>query len=145
MLTVPQYFNDEQKEIVRQACISAGFEDADTITEPIAALQPFRKDSEEEKNVLVLHLGGSSCEVTILRTAMNANQEYKKLANFHNEKVGGQTLDNILTEYFKDELRAQHDQPLDDPKILDAIEQKAKTVKVKLSKIEETKIQVFIG
>ena len=38
MLTVPQYFNDEQKEIVRQACISAGFEDADTITEPIAAL-----------------------------------------------------------------------------------------------------------
>ena len=62
------------------------------------------------------------------------------MANFHNEKVGGQKLDDTLIEYFEDELRAQHDLSKKDNTIRDAIEKKVKSTKVKLSKMEKTKI-----
>ena len=78
--------------------------------------------------------------MTILKTSMSKNLSYRKLANFHNEKVGGQKLDDTLAEYFKDELRAQHDLSEMDSTILDAIEKKVKSTKVKLSKMEKTKI-----
>ena len=47
MLTVPEYFSEEQKRIVKNACKQAGFLGAETISEPMAAVQTFTNDSED--------------------------------------------------------------------------------------------------
>ncbi|KAL0263984.1 UNVERIFIED_CONTAM: hypothetical protein PYX00_010855 [Menopon gallinae] len=74
VVTVPAYFNEEQRKATRQAIIDAGLEPKRILNEPTAAALAYAVKAQLDGNILVYDLGGGTFDVTILR---KQGQEYK--------------------------------------------------------------------
>lgn len=67
LISVPAYFNDQQREATKEAGKLAGLEVERLIMEPVSAAIAYKLEQEKgEKIVLVFHLGGSSCDASLL-------------------------------------------------------------------------------
>ncbi len=67
MVTVPAYFNDNQRQATKDAGIIAGLQVARIVNEPTAAAIAYGLDKgAEERNILVFDLGGGTFDVSVL-------------------------------------------------------------------------------
>ena len=67
VITVPAYFNDNQRKATKRAGEMAGFRVARMINEPTAAALTYGfHDRQSEKNLLVIDLGGGTFDVTLM-------------------------------------------------------------------------------
>ena len=73
-MTVPAYFNADQRQATKDACTIAGLECVEIINEPVAAAMTYgnkNQDTDESeskgKNMLVYDFGGGTLDVTILQ------------------------------------------------------------------------------
>ena len=98
IITVPTYFNDIQRKLMKMAYEIAEFNVIDIINEPIAAAIAYglNKNVSYNRNVLVFDLGGGTFDVTIL--TINNNQ-FDIKATGGDTHFGGDDFDNLLVEY----------------------------------------------
>jgi L1 cell adhesion molecule like protein len=98
VVTVPAYFNDEQRQATKDAGIIAGLNVLRIINEPTAAALAygFDKGTEKEQNVVVYDLGGGTFDVSIL-TIEDGVFEVK--ATSGNTHLGGSDFDDILMNF----------------------------------------------
>eukprot|EP00123_Amoebidium_parasiticum_P013159 comp21803_c0_seq1/m.31026 comp21803_c0_seq1/g.31026 ORF comp21803_c0_seq1/g.31026 comp21803_c0_seq1/m.31026 type:complete len:502 (-) comp21803_c0_seq1:400-1905(-) len=104
VITVPAYFDDTQRKATLEACRKAGLEVLRAINEPVAAALVYgvgQKDAKEERLVLVLDIGASSVDTTLLRVS---NGIYHIVKTAHHTGLGGSGLDERLAKYFADEF-----------------------------------------
>ena len=99
IITVPAYFNSNQKDETRTAGRRAGFEVMGIKTEPMAAAVAAVQDVEEEQKVLVVDLGGGTFDLSILK-ADPAHHEYTAISIDGDRHLGGDDFDKCLLDYF---------------------------------------------
>ena len=103
VITVPAYFNDQQRQATKDAGSIAGLNVLRIINEPTAAAIAYglTDKSDTEKNVLIYDLGGGTFDVSLL-TIDNGVFEVKATAG--DTHLGGEDFDNRLINHFVKEF-----------------------------------------
>ena len=104
VVTVPAYFNDSQRQSVKDACIIAGLECKRIINEPTAAALAYSVDKGINKKIAVFDLGGSTFDISILDVADGV---VEVLATNGNTTLGGHDIDVKLMHYVCDEFKKE--------------------------------------
>ena len=111
VITVPAYFNDQQRQSTKDAGVIAGLNVLRIINEPTAAAlcYGFDKKSEKEKNILVFDLGGGTFDISILSIEEGV---FEVKSTGGNTKLGGSDFDNRMVDYFVDEFKKKYKKDL---------------------------------
>lgn len=131
VVTVPAYFNDSQRQSVKDACTIAGLECKRIINEPTAAALAYSADKGLNKKIAVFDLGGSTFDISILDIADGV---VEVLATNGNTTLGGHDIDVKLMHYICDEFKK--DQGIDlttDPMAMQRVKDEAEKAKCALS------------
>jgi len=98
VITVPDYFNDSQRQANKDAGAISGLKVLRIITEPTAAAIAYGLDKKSgEKNIIVFDLGGGTFDVSLLTID---NGIFKVIATAGDTHLGGEEFDQRLTEHF---------------------------------------------
>ena len=113
VITVPAYFNDQQRQATKDAGTIAGLNVMRIINEPTAAAIAYGLDrsSDEEKNVLIFDLGGGTFDVSIL-TIEDGIFEVKATAG--DTHLGGEDFDQRLMDHFSKEFKRKYNKDITD-------------------------------
>lgn len=106
VVTVPAYFNDQQRQTTKDAGRIAGLNILRIINEPTAAALAYGLDKAHsgggEKRVLIFDLGGGTFDVSILAIEDGVFEVKATAGDTH---LGGEDFDNILVDWCADEFR----------------------------------------
>ncbi|MBI4302645.1 MAG: Hsp70 family protein, partial [Chloroflexi bacterium] len=105
VITVPAYFNDRQRQAMKEAGIMAGLDVIRVISEPTAAALAYGLDREDIHTVLVWDLGGGTFDVSILELGEGI---FEVKAVSGNTWLGGDDYDQHLMEYLAEKYRETH-------------------------------------
>lgn len=154
VITVPAYFNSNQRDETRIAGQAAGFDVVQIVTEPMAAaVAAVRGMGLDNKKVFVVDLGGGTFDLSVL-VANSAKQEYSTLGIDGDHHLGGDDFDQLLTEwllpYIKDntdiDMSSLENSGLAEDDYLSRLFEINKAVekaKIELSDEEETDIDIL--
>ncbi len=140
IITVPAYFNDNQRQATKIAAELAGLKVPRIINEPTAAALAYGIKGEEEEKIVVYDLGGGTFDVSVLSVSDGV---FEVLATCGDNQLGGEdfnkAIEKAVIEKFKKEtfLDLQTD-PLAMTKLAEAIER----AKIELSSLEKTNIYI---
>ena len=131
VVTVPAYFNDSQRQSVKDACTIAGLECKRIINEPTAAALAYSADKGINKKIAVFDLGGSTFDISILDIADGV---VEVLATNGNTALGGHDIDVKLMHYICDEFKKEQGVDLTkDPMAMQRVKDEAEKAKCALS------------
>src|SRR3989338_4730885 len=111
VITVPAYFNDNQRQATKDAGEIAGLKVLRIINEPTAACLAYGLDKAgKEQKIMVFDFGGGTLDVTILE--MGWDEEHKAatfevLSTHGDNHLGGTDMDNVLIGYICDEFKKE--------------------------------------
>merc|ERR1712154_699580 len=106
VITVPAYFNDNQRQATKDAGSISGLNVLRIINEPTAAAIAYGLDKKgDEKNVLIFDLGGGTFDVSLL-TIEEGIFEVKATAG--DTHLGGEDFDNRMVDYFLQDFKRRH-------------------------------------
>jgi heat shock protein 5 len=99
VITVPAYFNDNQRQLTKIAGEIAGLNVMRIINEPTAAAIAYKlnENINEEKNILIYDLGGGTLDVSILTVDDTGLMEV--IATSGDTHLGGEDFDNMISDY----------------------------------------------
>lgn len=107
VISVPAYFNDEQRFATKQAGVLAGLKVERLINEPSAAALSCRNpENEEDESFLVIDFGGGTLDVSVVECF---EQVIEILAVSGDNKLGGNDFDKRIAEYFCREHGLEYD------------------------------------
>ncbi|MGC8645509.1 MAG: molecular chaperone DnaK [Thermoplasmata archaeon] len=102
VITVPAYFNDNQRQATKDAGAIAGLDVVRIINEPTAAALAYGIDKTEgEHRIMVFDLGGGTLDVTIMEFSSGV---YEVLSTSGDTKLGGTDMDEALINYVADKF-----------------------------------------
>ena len=105
VVTVPAYFNDNQRQATKDAGAIAGLNVLRIINEPTAAAIAYglgSGKSQKERNVLIYDLGGGTFDVSLLHIQGGVFTVKATAGDTH---LGGQDFDTNLLDFFKMEFK----------------------------------------
>ena len=107
VVTVPAYFNDQQRQATKDAGTIAGLNVVRIINEPTAAAIAYGLDQKatEEKNVLIFDLGGGTFDVSVLCIDDGVFEVKATAGDTH---LGGEDFDQRLVDHFATEFKRKH-------------------------------------
>ena len=110
IITVPAYFNNEQREMTKKSGEIAGLEVIRIINEPTAAAIAYglENTNDQEKKVLIFDLGGGTFDVSILKIH---NKKFEVLSTCGDSHLGGEDFTIKLTNYIIDKFKKEIDIP----------------------------------
>jgi len=105
VITVPAYFNDNQRQATKDAGEIAGLEVVRLVNEPTAACLAYGLDkANKEMKILVFDLGGGTLDVTIMEFGGGV---FEVKATSGDTQLGGTDMDRIIAEYLTDQFRKE--------------------------------------
>jgi molecular chaperone DnaK len=141
VITVPAYFNDDQRQATKDAGKIAGLEVKRIINEPTAAALAYGLDKEEtDQTILVFDLGGGTFDVSILEIGDGV---FEVKATAGDNHLGGDNWDKAIVEWMIAEFK--RDQGVDlsqDKNSLQRLYEAAEKAKIELSSAQETQISI---
>jgi molecular chaperone DnaK len=140
VITVPAYYNDPQRQAVRQAGALAGLFVERIINEPTAAALAFGWGRQLKKTVLVFDLGGGTFDVSLLQLHDNV---YEVVSTGGDTFLGGVDFDTTLADHLAKEFknRTGKDYPPDQAASQRLVEAAEKAKRL-LSEESETRVQL---
>ena len=99
VITVPAYFNGNQKDETKKAGAAAGLKVQQIITEPMAAAVAAVRELELNEKIFVVDLGGGTFDISVLE-ADQVNHVYRAIDVDGDRKLGGDDFDKIIYDYF---------------------------------------------
>ncbi|MEM2933810.1 MAG: molecular chaperone DnaK [Methanocellales archaeon] len=103
VITVPAYFNDNQRQATKDAGRIAGLEVVRIINEPTAASLAYGIDKAgKEQRIMVFDLGGGTLDVTLLEFGGGV---FEVKATSGDTQLGGTDMDNALIDYIVREFK----------------------------------------
>ncbi len=140
VITVPAYFNDDQRQATKDAGAIAGFNVKRIINEPTAAALAYGLDKEGDHKIAVYDFGGGTLDVTLMEVGGGV---FEVLATNGDTQLGGSDMDQALVDYIAKEFQRQHNTDLrKDPKTLQRILEATETAKIELSSTLQTDINL---
>jgi molecular chaperone DnaK len=141
VITVPAYFNDNQRQATKDAGTIAGLEVVRIINEPTAAALAYGLDkTEKEQKIMVFDLGGGTLDVTIMDFGDGV---FEVVSTNGDTQLGGTDMDNSLVDYVVGEFKAEHGIDLSkDRMAVQRIREAVEKAKIELSSTMETEVNL---
>jgi molecular chaperone DnaK len=142
VITVPAYFNDNQRQATKDAGEIAGLKVMRIINEPTAACLAYGVDKAgKEQKIMVFDLGGGTLDVTILE--MGEGGTFEVLSTSGDNLLGGTDMDNVLIEHIVNEFKKETGIDLmKDKMAFQRLREAAEKAKVELSSTVQTDINL---
>ncbi|MDP2205524.1 MAG: molecular chaperone DnaK [Alphaproteobacteria bacterium] len=115
VITVPAYFNDDQRRATIQAGEIAGLKVKRIINEPTAAALAYGMDKKEGGKIAVFDLGGGTFDVSILEVMSDKEMGtmVQVLSTNGDTFLGGENFDERITEFLVKEINKEHGTDID--------------------------------
>src|SRR5213083_116269 len=139
-ITVPAYFNDDQRQATKDAGKVAGLDVKRIINEPTAAALAYGLDKEHDQTILVFDLGGGTFDVSVLEIGDGVFEVKSTAGDNH---LGGDNFDKAIVDWLASEFK--RDQGIDltqDKMALQRLYEAAEKAKIELSSAQETQINL---
>ncbi len=141
VVTVPAYFNDNQRQATKDAGAIAGLDVVRIINEPTAASLAYGIDKAgKNQKILVFDLGGGTLDVTLMEFGDGV---FEVLSTSGDTALGGTDMDNALTEYIAKEFEKESGVNIRTDKMaMQRVRDAAEKAKIELSSTLETSINL---
>jgi molecular chaperone DnaK len=140
VITVPAYFNDDQRQATKDAGKIAGLDVKRIINEPTAASLAYGLEKESDQTILVFDLGGGTFDVSVLEIGDGV---FEVKATAGDNHLGGDNFDKAIVDWLVKEFRASQGIDLSEDKMaLQRLYEAAEKAKVELSTTQETQINL---
>ncbi len=140
VITVPAYFNDEQRQATKEAGEIAGLNVLRIINEPTAAALAYGIDEKQEKTIAVYDLGGGTFDISILEISDGVFEVKSTNGDTH---LGGDNFDEKIVDWLLEEFKRENGMDLNqDPAALQRLREAAEKAKVELSSTNTTEINL---
>ncbi|MFX1379315.1 MAG: molecular chaperone DnaK [Promethearchaeota archaeon] len=132
IITVPAYFNDNQRQATKDAGRIAGLNVKRLINEPTAAAVAYGLDKKNARlKIAVLDLGGGTFDVTIMEMD---NQVFEVISTAGDTQLGGTDMDKILVDHIVSEFQKSEGVDLrGDSMAMQRVKEAAEKAKIELS------------
>jgi molecular chaperone DnaK len=141
VITVPAYFNDNQRQATKDAGEIAGLQVVRIINEPTAASLAYGLDkANKDLKIMVFDLGGGTLDVTIMEMGGGV---FQVKSTSGDTQLGGTDMDNTLVEYVVQEFRKQSGLDIhNDKAAMMRVREAAEKAKIELSNVVTTEINL---
>lgn len=141
VITVPAYFDDNQRQATKDAGTIAGLEVVRIINEPTAAALAYGLDKQsKEQKILVFDFGGGTLDVTIMEFGDGV---FEVKSTSGDTQLGGTDMDNSLVEFLVKEFKKQEGIDLTkDPMAMQRLREAVEKAKIELSTTIETDLNL---
>lgn len=141
VITVPAYFNDQQRQATKDAGRIAGLEVKRIINEPTASALAFGIDKKtKDQTILVFDLGGGTFDVSILNLADGTFEVISTSGDTH---LGGDDFDERIMNYLVQEFRRENGVDLSKDKLaMQRLKDAAEKAKIELSGTMQTTVSL---
>src|SRR6187402_2642736 len=141
VVTVPAYFNDNQRQATKDAGEIAGLDVIRIINEPTAAALSYGFGRNIEKIVAVYDFGGGTFDISILEIGQNG--VFKVIATAGDTFLGGEDVDARIIDWLVSGFKEEHSIDLrQDRMALQRLRDAAEKAKCELSSVRETEINL---
>jgi molecular chaperone DnaK len=140
VITVPAYFDDQQRQATKDAGQIAGLEVLRIINEPTAASLAYGLDKKKDEIIAVYDLGGGTFDISVLQLGEGVFEVKATNGDTH---LGGDDFDQRVIEWLIDEFKK--DQGIDlknDRMALQRLKEAAEKAKIELSSTQQTEINL---
>jgi molecular chaperone DnaK len=141
VITVPAYFNDNQRQATKDAGEIAGLQVVRIINEPTAASLAFGLDKvQKDLKIVVFDLGGGTLDVTVMEMGGGV---FQVKSTSGDTQLGGTDMDNSLVEFVLDEFKKQSGLDIrNDKAAMMRVREAAEKAKIELSNVVTTEINL---
>jgi len=141
VITVPAYFNDNQRQATKDAGEIAGLEVVRIINEPTAASLAYGLDKvNKDLKIMVFDLGGGTLDVTIMEMGGGV---FQVKSTSGDTQLGGTDMDNSVVEYIVQEFKNQSSIDIrNDKAAMMRIKEAAEKAKIELSNVMSTEVNL---
>jgi molecular chaperone DnaK len=140
VITVPAYFNDDQRQATKDAGKIAGLDVKRIINEPTAASLAYGLDKEADQTILVFDLGGGTFDVSVLEIGDGV---FEVKATAGDNHLGGDNFDKAVVDWLVAEFKKSQGIDLSaDAMALQRLYEAAEKAKIELSTTQETQINL---
>jgi molecular chaperone DnaK len=141
VITVPAYFDDNQRQATKDAGTIAGLDVVRIINEPTAASLAFGLDkAKQDMKILVFDFGGGTLDVTIMEMGGGVFEVMSTSGDTH---LGGTDMDIAIIDYVKEEFRKKEGIDLSsDKEAMARLREACEKAKIELSGVMETEINL---
>ena len=141
VITVPAYFDDDQRKATMEAGQIAGLEVKRIINEPTAAALAYGIDkANKDMNIVVYDIGGGTSDVSILSFGGGVFEVISTNGDSH---LGGEDFDQVIVNWLVEEFKNQEGIELvGDPMAMQRIKEAAEKAKIELSTSMSTEINL---
>jgi molecular chaperone DnaK len=141
VITVPAYFNDNQRQATKDAGAIAGLEVIRIINEPTAASLAYGLDKAgKNQKILVFDLGGGTLDVTLMDFGEGV---FEVMSTSGDTQLGGTDMDNAVTEWIAAEFQKESGVNIRSDKMaMQRVRDAAEKAKIELSSTMETQINL---
>ena len=141
VITVPAYFDDNQRQATKDAGQIAGLEVVRIINEPTAASLAFGLDkATQDMKIMVFDLGGGTLDVTIMEMGGGV---FEVMSTSGDTQLGGTDMDKVVIDYIVDAFKKNSGIDLSkDNTAMVRVREAAEKAKIELSSINETEINL---
>lgn len=141
VITVPAYFDDNQRQATKDAGTIAGLDVVRIINEPTAASLAFGLDKAgQDMKIMVFDLGGGTLDVTIMEMGGGV---FEVLSTSGDTQLGGTDMDKILIDYVVNEFRKTSGIDITkDSTAMTRVREASEKAKIELSTVMETDINL---
>ena len=141
VVTVPAYFNDNQRQATKDAGEIAGLQVVRIINEPTAASLAYGLDkAQKDLKIMVFDFGGGTLDVTIMEMGGGV---FQVKSTSGDTQLGGTDMDNALVSYVVDEFKKQSGIDINNDKAaMMRVREAAEKAKIELSNVVTTEINL---
>src|SRR5574344_1036575 len=141
VITVPDYFNDSQRQATKEAGEIAGLNVRRIVNEPTAAALAYGLDkSQSDRKIAVFDLGGGTFDISILELGDGVFEVKSTNGDTH---LGGDDFDHKIIDWLAEEFIKDHNVDLrKDPMAHQRLKEAAEKAKIELSSSTSTEINL---
>ncbi|MCY4443595.1 MAG: molecular chaperone DnaK [Proteobacteria bacterium] len=140
VITVPAYFDDDQRQATKDAGKIAGFDVKRIVAEPTAAALAYGLDKKTSEKIAVFDLGGGTFDISILEIGESV---VEVLATNGDTHLGGDNFDEIVVKHLLDTCKTDCGVDVSgDPIALQRLKEAAEKAKIELSSAPQTEINL---
>ena len=140
VITVPAYFNDNQRQATKDAGRIAGLEVLRILNEPTAAALAYGYGRGMRQRVAIYDLGGGTFDVSVLEIGEDV---FEVLSTCGDTFLGGDDFDDRIIDLLAEKFQTEHGTNVrTDPFAFEKLKAAAEKAKIELSESESAEIQV---
>jgi molecular chaperone DnaK len=141
VITVPAYFNDNQRQATKDAGEIAGLEVVRLVNEPTAACLAYGLDKGgRDMRVMVYDLGGGTLDVTIMEFGKGV---FEVKSTSGDTQLGGTDMDNAIVDFLAGEFKSQTGVDVKgSPQAMQRLRESGEKAKIELSSTLTTEVNL---